>query len=263
MDSILESFRILHEEREKLLDEMVQEYMKCSEKLVEMYEDKDDLKKEEVSVISGANEFAEFYGRIRNAKEFHRKNPNFVDTLVSEFEELKKLREKSYEDDLPVDFTDEELYGRFLDLHSLYQQFMNIDSIKNNETFNRLTYLEYLNIVDRMYDLSFEIKNNQEYESYILNLKEYLYSFIQRSKPLLDIEGEISDGLQQFDGQWSCGDFPGWDNPLLNTILQHCSNKLQVYQFVDFEIYHSAQDIESLGPVHLKNILKALRLKCG
>ncbi|KAF0989549.1 hypothetical protein HZS_5042 [Henneguya salminicola] len=287
MESILESFRVLHEEKERLIDEMVQElvykkrnlrdeinsghrfklhldrYMKCSEKLLEMYEDNDDLKKEEVSAISGANEFAEFYGRIRNSKEFHRKYPDTTDTLGSEFEALKKSREKNTDEELLVNFTDEESYGRFLDMNLLYNQFINISGIKSNQRFNRLTYIEYLSIVDRLYDLSLDIKNNSEYESYIYSLKQYLLSFIHRSKPLLDIESEISDSLRIFDEQWSCGDFLGWNTVLLNTILQCNPSNPQIYQLPDFKNYDSSKDLESLGSDQLKNILQSLGLKCG
>ena len=36
------------------------------------------LRKEELSAISGPNEFAEFYNRLKQIKEFHRKHPNEV-----------------------------------------------------------------------------------------------------------------------------------------------------------------------------------------
>lgn len=36
------------------------------------------MRKEEVSALSGPNEFAEFYGRLRGLKDYHRKFPNEV-----------------------------------------------------------------------------------------------------------------------------------------------------------------------------------------
>lgn len=41
------------------------------------------LRKEEISALSGPNEFAEFYSRLRTVKEFHRKHPNEVSYSVS------------------------------------------------------------------------------------------------------------------------------------------------------------------------------------
>lgn len=50
--------------------------------LKEFYEDKDGLRKEEVSALSGPNEFQEFYGRLKQIKEFYRKHPNEVSTIT-------------------------------------------------------------------------------------------------------------------------------------------------------------------------------------
>ncbi len=37
------------------------------------------MRKDELNAISGPNEFAEFYNRLKQIKEFHRKHPNEVD----------------------------------------------------------------------------------------------------------------------------------------------------------------------------------------
>ncbi len=37
------------------------------------------MRKDELNAISGPNEFAEFYNRLKHIKEFHRKHPNEVD----------------------------------------------------------------------------------------------------------------------------------------------------------------------------------------
>lgn len=37
------------------------------------------MRKDELNAISGPNEFAEFYNRLKLIKEFHRKHPNEVD----------------------------------------------------------------------------------------------------------------------------------------------------------------------------------------
>jgi splicing factor 3A subunit 3 len=36
------------------------------------------MRKEEISALSGPNEFAEFYSRLRIIKDYHRKYPNEV-----------------------------------------------------------------------------------------------------------------------------------------------------------------------------------------
>lgn len=52
--------------------------MEGTDNLRELYEDKDGFRKEEISEISGPNDFTEFYNRLKNIKEFHRKHPNQV-----------------------------------------------------------------------------------------------------------------------------------------------------------------------------------------
>ena len=46
--------------------------------LKEIYEDKDGQRKEEVALLSGPNEFVEFYNRLKQIKEFYKKHPNEV-----------------------------------------------------------------------------------------------------------------------------------------------------------------------------------------
>ncbi len=36
------------------------------------------MRRDELAAISGPNEFAEFYNRLKQIKEFHRKHPNEV-----------------------------------------------------------------------------------------------------------------------------------------------------------------------------------------
>lgn len=46
-----------------------------------------------------------------------------------EFEEINKQREANDENLVMVDFTDEEGYGKYLDLHECYNKFLNIKGI--------------------------------------------------------------------------------------------------------------------------------------
>lgn len=61
--------------------------MSSTNKLIELYEDKDGQRKAEVASLTGPNEFNEFYGRLKQIKDFYRRHPNEVRTLYS----LKKL----------------------------------------------------------------------------------------------------------------------------------------------------------------------------
>lgn len=61
-------------------------------------DNKDVLQKEELSVISRPNEFAELYNRLKQIKEFHQKHPDEFCVLMSEeLEELLKTSENPRE----------------------------------------------------------------------------------------------------------------------------------------------------------------------
>ncbi|XP_023217564.1 splicing factor 3A subunit 3-like [Centruroides sculpturatus] len=156
METLLEQQRRYHEERERLVDAMVKEmlhrkstnreqinsdhrlkllldrYMECTANLKELYEDKDGLRKEEISSLSGPNEFAEFYARLRAIKEFHRKHPNEIMVpMATEFEEINQARENPTEEmQNMVEFTDEEGYGKYLDLNECHEKFLNLKGIE-------------------------------------------------------------------------------------------------------------------------------------
>lgn len=57
---------------------MLDQYTESTNRLKELYEDKDGCRKEEIASLSGPNEFTEFYARLKSIKEFHRKHPNEV-----------------------------------------------------------------------------------------------------------------------------------------------------------------------------------------
>ena len=52
-----------------------------------------------------------------------------------------------------VEFTDEEGYGRYLDLHESYERFINLKGIP------KMDYITYLTTFDKMFDIAKERKN--------------------------------------------------------------------------------------------------------
>lgn len=147
-----------------------------------MYEDKDNSRKEEVGAMSGPNEFSEFYSRLKNLKEHYKKHPNEIAVpLSAEFDEFLKSRENPGESNL-VDFTDEEGYGKFLDLNECFNKYLNLKGIQ------RIDYLAYLTTFDRLFEIPKERKFQSEYKKYLEALLEYLVGFCVKVKPLLNIE---------------------------------------------------------------------------
>lgn len=62
---------------------------------------------------------------------------------------------------------------------------------------------------DHLYEIPKERKTS-EYRRYVEMLLNYLYDYIQRIKPLLDIETEMDTVQKEFNSQWEGGTFPGW-----------------------------------------------------
>ena len=67
---------------------------------------------------------------------------------------LQNSRETVFVADL-VEFSDEEAYGRFLDLHECYMTYINL---KGSE---KISYVRYLDSFDKLFDYPKEKKNKQ------------------------------------------------------------------------------------------------------
>lgn len=144
MEGILEQQRVLHEERERLMEVISQEmlkinpmkssyrdqlnsghrtrmmlerYSEASARLADLYEDKDSLRRLDISALS-TNPFNEFYARLRSLREYYRKHPEEVSVPLSvQVAALSRLGDSGNPDDdehLLVAFSDEEAQGKVL-----------------------------------------------------------------------------------------------------------------------------------------------------
>lgn len=75
--------------------------------------------------------------------------------------------------------------------------------------FKKIEYLKYLSQYDHLFAIPRE-KKTPDYKRYLEALYDYLYDFIQRVKPLLDIGTEIKNTEIEFEQKWNDGAFPGW-----------------------------------------------------
>ncbi|ELU04568.1 hypothetical protein CAPTEDRAFT_21598 [Capitella teleta] len=219
--------------------------------LKELYEDKDGQRKEEIAMLSGPNEFAEFYSRLKGIKEFHRKHPNEISVpMATEFEELAQAQENlSEEVQNLVEFTDEEGYGKYLDMHECYERYINLKGV------GKCDYITYLSVFDQLFDINKD-KKNASFKEYLLILLGYLESYVTRTKPLLDLVEEMDCVARDFELQWAEGRFPGWSKEATGA-LTHSGAHL------DLSAFSSWEELASLGLDRLKSALMALGLKCG
>ncbi|KAG0212850.1 hypothetical protein BGX28_005506 [Mortierella sp. GBA30] len=226
MDSVLDTQRRLHEEIDRMEQAIVDQFMlnpkthkerllqehtvdgyldrisARSKDLQVLYQDEDGSRKKEMDAISGSNEFGEFYNRLKKIKDHHRKYPNeVVEPMELEFMDQQPTEAKMEAlDDM---FSGEEAGGRYLDLHQVHEQYMNLKSLKRT---NYLAYLSEFTLFDEI-----ERKDkDSEYQKYLDSLCNYLEGFLKRVKPLSNLDEIKDDARQEFDKKWQEGTLPGW-----------------------------------------------------
>lgn len=205
----------------------------------------------QIQALSGPNEFTEFYNRLKTIKEFYRKHPNEISVPMSvEFEELAKMRENPNEENGNlVDFTDEEGYGKYLDLHECFVHYLNLKGIE------KVDYITYLSIFDHLFDIPKDRKN-VEYRNYVNRLLDYLATFISKVKPLLDLNKVLEEANRDFEAQWEMNVFPGWPKETSGALTN-------IGAHLELSAFSSWEELASLGLDRLKSALMALGLKCG
>jgi splicing factor 3A subunit 3 len=166
-----------------------------------------------------------------------------------EWEEFHKMRENPNEANL-VDFTDEEGYGKFLDLNQCFSQYLNVKGVE------KIDYLTYLTVFDQLYDIPKDRKLSGDYKKYLEAVIEYLSDYASRVKPLLDLDEQLEKAVADAEKQWDVGNFPGWPKET-GSALTHSGAVL------DLSGFYSWEELASLGLDRLKSALMALELKCG
>ena len=113
--------------------------MEGAKRLDNLYDDEDQMRKEEINKIAGPNEFTEFYSRLRQIKEFHRIRPEDVAKPLSfEFEQMNIMVRQN--EDLPSKFFAKKIYvcsyifdfsSKFLLLVKISIFLQNVDFFEN------------------------------------------------------------------------------------------------------------------------------------
>ncbi|KAF3544399.1 hypothetical protein DY000_02000252 [Brassica cretica] len=162
--------------------------MRTIEKLVETYEDKDGAREDEIAALggrtaTGVNVYCAFYDRLKEIREYHRKYPPgpLVDASA-DYEALLKAKPV-------ISFSGEEGAGRYLDLHDMYNQYI------NSKFGDRVEYSVYLDVFSHPEKVPRRLKFSRQYMKYMEALLEYLVNFLQRTEPLQDLDRMLSKAL--------------------------------------------------------------------
>eukprot|EP01138_Halocafeteria_seosinensis_P001420 gb/GECG01001456.1/.p1 GENE.gb/GECG01001456.1/~~gb/GECG01001456.1/.p1 ORF type:complete len:564 (+),score=105.25 gb/GECG01001456.1/:1-1692(+) len=264
--STLERMRLLHEELEQLEQTMAdaienrpsrmkdavmndhfilnctKRTQETSQKLMELYADKDGLRRHEISSMAGNGKLDKFYDSLNEIRRYYEKNPDTTNENV----------EQSILADLEpqVEFTGEERYGKYLDLHSLHEEWLNVVEAEadtpNTDYYSYLGYFAQCAAAPNVSNAE-ELRQKKGYKSYVEHLAQYLCGFHKRIHPLVDLPQSLETVFAEFLKNWH----------------QSASVNGSQEQQIDLEQYNSQEELEALGLGTLKTELTRRGLKCG
>jgi len=192
-------------------------------------------------------------------------------------------------------YTPEELFGKYLDLVSLYEgevrnmrhAFASTSSGGADESnkaiigsVSMLSYLEFLSILSKGLNTSIsesaKLKDRRKYSRFLHSLEKYLTSFLKRTSPFLNVDSDvIAKAIVEFNKEWSeKGGVDGWEcrmaeasmalDDVTNVNGESSNNSATVKQGIDLSKYATSSDLEKgVSGDELKSELARLGLKCG
>ncbi|CAO2838646.1 unnamed protein product [Amaranthus hypochondriacus] len=229
---------------------MIDHIVSNTDKLVEIYEDKDNARKDEIAALggqtaTGTNVFSAFYDRLKEIREYHRRHPSA--RVVDAGEEYEQM----FKEDPVLDFSGEEGFGRYLDLHEFYNRYI------NSKFGEPMEYTAYVEVFSQLHKIPRKRKMTRQYREYITELLEYLIFFLERTEPLQDLDRIFSKVVAEFEEQWENGEVEGWKNEGREN--GHVSQD----NIIDLDYYSTVEELMEVGPEKLKEALAALGLKTG
>ncbi|KZL79807.1 splicing factor 3a [Colletotrichum incanum] len=195
--------------RDHEIGQLLDQIQAQSVKLLDIYRDADGQRSREIQSIGTGDPFEEFYSQLKDAREHHAKYPN---EQAENSEVRYRVKKPDDGEIMPyiVDrlFTGEEGFGRFFDLHTCHESYLNLPNVK------RLSYLQYLEVFDNFSPghggLKRGDKLTDQYFKYVGELAEYLESFMRRTRPLENLDKVFLGFDNDFEAAWEKDEVPGW-----------------------------------------------------
>ena len=180
-----------------------------SKRLLDIYNDTEGLRTREIQSISTGDPFEEFYKQHGEIKDFHRKYPNEpVENLERAYKRKAPGEGESATAEVDNMFAGEEAFGRYLDLTTMHEDYLNLHNIK------RVPYLQYLTMFDNFGPphmiLKRADKNTDQYFNYVGRLADYLEGFLRRTRPLEDLDKLFTSIDEDFEKAWEESSILGW-----------------------------------------------------
>lgn len=158
---------------------------------------------------------------------------------------------KTLEETSTVNFSYEEDYGKYLNLHAHHLEFLNIKGIQKG-----INYFQYVRVFDNLSEIPKKIKKHNSYRVYLENLKAYLIDYLSRVNPLYDQKLGFTKLKVDFDDEWRHGTFRDWK-------ASGSGGALKKGAALSLDDVESVDDLKQLSLDRLKSALQAIGLKCG
>ncbi|KAL5614418.1 hypothetical protein BROUX41_004523 [Berkeleyomyces rouxiae] len=181
-----------------------------SQNLLNIYHDADGSRATEIQDIGMDDSFDKFYAQLKGIRDHHSRYPN-EQAQNSELRYRTKRAGDGAEFSASLAdtlFSGEEGFGRFFDLSSSHEQYLNLPNVK------RHSYVQYLDIFDNfsvgMGGIKRAEKVTDQYFQYVRELATYLESFMRRTRPLENIDKTLEAFDKEFEEAWAKDEVDGW-----------------------------------------------------
>lgn len=162
----------------------------------------------EIQKLGDSDPFADFYKQIDEARELHGRYPNEQAENSEQRYKPRHHTDNAFPAIVDTLFSGEESFGRYFDLHSCHESYLNLPNVK------RLNYLQYLEQFDNFSSAQGGIKRAEkltdDYFKYVGQIAEYLVSFRKRAKPLEDTDKMLAKFDADFAASWVKDEIPEW-----------------------------------------------------
>ncbi|ORX72743.1 hypothetical protein DL89DRAFT_290584 [Linderina pennispora] len=217
--------------REHKINDLLDQIQSRSKLIQRIGADDSGLRKREADGIAD-NKFNEFYARLADVRDFHRRNP---DTAVvppeieymayrhnpEEVEEQELARRERVQaamdaegDSAPVlseqdlEAVDQQTFVGPQDMEKLDTMFSGEERM--GRASHGSQYLEYLDEFSKFEAIDRKNKAHKDYDQYLACLQSYFEGYVGRAMPLFDLPNVQKEAQEQFEADWRDQKVAGW-----------------------------------------------------
>jgi len=185
------------------VSQVIDHVFKKTDKLIDIYKDIDNSRKNDIDSLDIKNDFSLFYSKLRDIKEYHRKFPGLPITDPSSISSQITGSEN-------IPFTTEESYGKYLDLHEFHDLY-------NNLPWMKLKPIDYFNYLKRAFSFNNSLSGKgKQYIEYLKGLLDYCIDFIKRAQPLFDLNNLLNNINNEINNKIDNNEFESKEQEPIN-----------------------------------------------